>query len=290
MPARSPTSSRAATSAAASAVRVKRSRASRTDAGSQLPGNPCVASLPEAAPRIAVLRRICFEDAIVVGGHEPASTIALRGRHASSERGVPGQARVRPSACRSGPGARWLRSGSRPARRCSRLPSAAARPCATARSPRSSRASARRTRRCRSSGAASRRRRRCRSACSTATRARALRSVVPGKPFGVSLFRQAPFGGAFVNLGGVDGLARWVRLRSGRLPKPCTPQLCELVLVDGAGALPRLPFLRVVGRGRLTRDAPLRALLRRRRREAAADCCSPRARSRSAGCRCPTPS
>ena len=28
----------------------------------------------------------------------------------------------------------------------------------------------------------------------------------PGQPFGVSLFRQAQFGGAFVNLGGVDGL------------------------------------------------------------------------------------
>jgi hypothetical protein len=88
---------------------------------------------------------------------------------------------------------------------------------------------------------------------------RALTSVVRGRPFGVSLFRQAQIGGAFVNLGGVDGLARWVRLRSGRLPRPCTPQRCELVLVDGAGAVPRLPFLHVVGRGRLTRDAPLRA-------------------------------
>ncbi len=87
----------------------------------------------------------------------------------------------------------------------------------------------------------------------------ALRSVVPGRPFGVSLFRQASFGGAFVNLGGVDGLARWVRLRSGRLPKVCGPQLCELVLVDGSGALPRLPFLRIVGRATFARDAPLRA-------------------------------
>src|SRR6266545_5207576 len=89
----------------------------------------------------------------------------------------------------------------------------------------------------------------------------ALRSVVPGpgRPFGVSLFRQASFGGAFVNLGGVDGLARWVRLRSGRLPKVCGPRLCELVLVDGSGALPRLPFLRVVGRATFARDAPLRA-------------------------------
>ena len=88
---------------------------------------------------------------------------------------------------------------------------------------------------------------------------RALTSVVRGRPFGVSLFRQASFGGAFVNLGGVDGLARWVRLRSGRLPQKCTPKLCELLLVDGAGAVPRLPYLRVVGRATLAREAPLRA-------------------------------
>jgi hypothetical protein len=88
---------------------------------------------------------------------------------------------------------------------------------------------------------------------------RALGTIVRGKPFGVSLFRQANFGGAFVNLGGVDGIGRWVRLSSGRLPKPCTSQRCELVLVGGSGRLPRLPFLRVVGRGSLTHDAPLDA-------------------------------
>jgi FtsX-like permease family len=88
---------------------------------------------------------------------------------------------------------------------------------------------------------------------------RALTSIVPGRPFGVSLFRQAQFGGAFVNLGGVDGLGRWVRLRSGRLPQRCTPRRCELVLVGGSGRLPRLPFLHVVGRGALTKDAPLSA-------------------------------
>jgi hypothetical protein len=88
---------------------------------------------------------------------------------------------------------------------------------------------------------------------------RALRSIVPGRPFAVSLFRQANFGGAFVNLGGVDGLGRWIRLRSGRLPRKCTPKLCELVLMDSTGPVPHLPFLRVVGRGSFTRDAPLQA-------------------------------
>ncbi|MFL6035089.1 MAG: FtsX-like permease family protein [Gaiellaceae bacterium] len=88
---------------------------------------------------------------------------------------------------------------------------------------------------------------------------RALTSIVPGRPFGVSLFRQAQFGGALVNLGGVDGLRSWVRLRSGRLPRRCTAQQCELVLVGGSGRLPRLPFLHVVGRGALTNDAPLTA-------------------------------
>lgn len=88
---------------------------------------------------------------------------------------------------------------------------------------------------------------------------RALHTVVPGRPFAVSLFRQTNFGGAFVNLGGVDGLARWLNLRTGRLPRRCTPQLCEFVLVGRAGAVPHLPFLRVVGRGTLTRDAPLHA-------------------------------
>jgi hypothetical protein len=88
---------------------------------------------------------------------------------------------------------------------------------------------------------------------------RALTSIVPGRPFGVALFRQQNFGGAFVNLGGVDGLGRWVRLSSGRLPKPCTPTRCELLLAGGRGKTPRLPFLHVVGRGSLTRDAPLDA-------------------------------
>src|SRR5439155_1412456 len=67
------------------------------------------------------------------------------------------------------------------------------------------------------------------------------------------------FGGAVVNLAAVDGLGRWLRVRKGRLPRPCRPQSCELVLVGGQGPLPRLPFLRVVGRATLTADAPFDA-------------------------------
>jgi hypothetical protein len=78
-------------------------------------------------------------------------------------------------------------------------------------------------------------------------------------PFGVAVFRQATWGGAFVNLGAVDGLARWLELRSGRLPRRCTPDDCELVQIGGAPAAPKLPFLHVVGRASFKPGAPLRS-------------------------------
>ncbi len=87
----------------------------------------------------------------------------------------------------------------------------------------------------------------------------ALRSLARGRPFGVSLFRQASFGGAFISLGGVDGLARWVRVRSGRLPRACTPDDCELLRIGRSHVTPRLPFLHVVGTAAFRKDAPLHA-------------------------------
>src|SRR6185437_13743081 len=79
--------------------------------------------------------------------------------------------------------------------------------------------------------------------------ARAATAPILGqRPFTVEVFRQAEWGGVFVNLGAVDGLARWVDLRSGRLPKRCTPRDCELVQIGGAPVAPKLPFLHVVGR------------------------------------------
>ncbi len=81
--------------------------------------------------------------------------------------------------------------------------------------------------------------------------------ILGQKPFGVLVFRQATWGGAFVNLGAVDGLARWLDLRSGRLPRRCTPADCDLIQVGGAPAAPKLPFLHVVGRATFKPGAPL---------------------------------
>ena len=51
----------------------------------------------------------------------------------------------------------------------------------------------------------------------------ALAQVVDRPPTATVLFRESSIGGAFVALGAVDGLARWVRLSSGRLPRACRP-------------------------------------------------------------------
>jgi hypothetical protein len=85
----------------------------------------------------------------------------------------------------------------------------------------------------------------------------ALRPVLHQEPFAVGIFRQATWGGTFVNLGAVDGLGRWLVLRSGKLPAPCRPARCELVQVGGAPAAPKLAFLHVVGRATFRPGAPL---------------------------------
>jgi hypothetical protein len=88
---------------------------------------------------------------------------------------------------------------------------------------------------------------------------RATTPILGQKPFAVVVFRQATWGGAFVNLGAVDRLASWLDLRSGRLPKHCAPQDCELVQIGGAPAAPKLPFLHVVGRATFKAGAPLQS-------------------------------
>src|SRR5918999_2648232 len=67
---------------------------------------------------------------------------------------------------------------------------------------------------------------------------RALERTGAGDATSLVLFRETTIAGSFAGLGGVDGLGQWVRLRTGRLPRPCTPERCEVLRLRGAGRLP----------------------------------------------------
>ena len=74
----------------------------------------------------------------------------------------------------------------------------------------------------------------------------ALAQLPTGEPVPIVLVREATLGGAFVGLAAVDGLAPHVLLRSGRLPRACTPERCEVLRLRGEGKLPDVPGLRIV--------------------------------------------
>ena len=74
----------------------------------------------------------------------------------------------------------------------------------------------------------------------------ALAQLPAGEPVPIVLVREATLGGAFVGLAAVDGLAPHVLLRSGRLPRACTPERCEVLRLRGEGKLPDVPGLRIV--------------------------------------------
>jgi len=82
---------------------------------------------------------------------------------------------------------------------------------------------------------------------------RALTPLLGRSPVATVLYRESTIAGAYLGLGAVDGLDRWLDLRSGRLPRPCTPSHCEVVSIRGDGRIPNVPGLRlvVVGRGDL---------------------------------------
>jgi len=76
---------------------------------------------------------------------------------------------------------------------------------------------------------------------------RDLRTATDRPAVATSLYRESQLGGGpFLSLGAVDGLGRWVRVRSGRLPRPCTPRRCEVFVVRGGGPIPDMPGLRLV--------------------------------------------
>lgn len=88
--------------------------------------------------------------------------------------------------------------------------------------------------------------------------ARAATTPIIGRPpFRVEVFRQATWGGAYVNLGAVDNLRKWIRMVHGRVPRPCRPQDCELVQIGGKAVTPHIPGLYVVGRATFLPGAPL---------------------------------
>lgn len=85
----------------------------------------------------------------------------------------------------------------------------------------------------------------------------ALAGVVPVEPAALVLFRESTIAGAFVGLGAVDGLGKWVTLRSGRLPRACEPERCEVVRLRGRGAVPNVPGLRLVEVGTAVVASPV---------------------------------
>jgi hypothetical protein len=87
---------------------------------------------------------------------------------------------------------------------------------------------------------------------------RALAPLASGQVVGVMQLRQTRFGGALVDLGAIDGMKRWIRLKSGRLPRPCSPSLCEVLQIGGTGPIPNEAGNRIVrvGTGTLTSSVP----------------------------------
>jgi hypothetical protein len=70
--------------------------------------------------------------------------------------------------------------------------------------------------------------------------------VVDRHATATSLYRESRLGGAYLGLGAADGLGRWVRIRSGRLPHPCRPERCEVLVIRRGGRIPNVPGLRLV--------------------------------------------
>ena len=77
---------------------------------------------------------------------------------------------------------------------------------------------------------------------------RELHRALPEHATGTALYSESQLGGSgtLVGLGAVDDLGSWVRLRSGRLPRVCRPDRCEVLVIRSGGRLPNVPGLRLV--------------------------------------------
>jgi FtsX-like permease family protein len=87
--------------------------------------------------------------------------------------------------------------------------------------------------------------------------ARSAVKPLAGRPIRAMLFRQSQAQGHLFDLGAIDGLGRFVHVRSGRLPAPCRPSRCEVLQLGGSGPIPQVDGLRLVRVGRATLDSAL---------------------------------
>jgi hypothetical protein len=82
----------------------------------------------------------------------------------------------------------------------------------------------------------------------------ALEHTGAGPATALVLYRESTIAGSFAGLGGVDGLGSHVHLRSGRLPRRCEPERCEVLRLRGSGRLPQPEGLRLVEVGEAVLD------------------------------------
>jgi hypothetical protein len=87
---------------------------------------------------------------------------------------------------------------------------------------------------------------------------RAFHGIASQPPIRTVQFRQTNIAGQGFDLAAADRLSHWVRLRSGRLPRECRPQRCEVLQVAGTGPIPRAAGLHLVrvGTGDLVSAVP----------------------------------
>jgi hypothetical protein len=90
---------------------------------------------------------------------------------------------------------------------------------------------------------------------------RVVTAALGREPVRAMLYRESQIDGRLVNLRAANDLGRFVRLRSGRLPRTCVPSHCEVLRLMGPGPVPSTPTLRLVqvGTATLRRDAPFAA-------------------------------
>jgi len=93
---------------------------------------------------------------------------------------------------------------------------------------------------------------------------RALAPIV-ASPTRAMLFRTSISNGHLFDLGAIDGLPRYVHLRSGRLPRTCTASHCEVLELGATGPIPHVQGLSldVVGKATLDSSLPFGNLITR---------------------------